>query len=136
MPDAPTHRRRGEIGLGDLTRALHELDTRDAASVSRIARCLGFSGMDTNPPEAMHGAYEQRLRRPFPREAPPEPLRGFQLPPSQPPQPDLPQETLETNWEELAPSRLNPRRAGWRTSRRCRRRHSNRRRGVRRFSRA
>jgi hypothetical protein len=108
MPNAPTHKGRGEIGLGDLTRALHELGTRDPASVSRIARCLGFCGMDSNPPEAMHGAYEQRLRRPFAREAAAEPLSGFQLPPLQPPQPDLPREILETDWEALAPLETDP----------------------------
>lgn len=53
---------RGAIGLGDLMRALKGLDTSAPGTVERIARSLGFGGMDANPVGDVKGVSGTRSR--------------------------------------------------------------------------
>lgn len=100
----PAGARRGEIGLGDLVLAFAALGEGDEATNGRISRCLGFTGIDPNPPEHLRGAYDANR---IPRRRKPEPqLRPPPSPPMFPPLPrsvDLPEETLESGFAPLPP---------------------------------
>ena len=88
---------RGLIGLGDLLRALAALDASSPGHVERIARALGFTGIDANPPEAVRGASGARPR-PTPRqtEQAPRPPGARAFPPPSIPPREPPAEVLET----------------------------------------
>ncbi|MGD8910770.1 MAG: hypothetical protein PVI92_15625, partial [Chromatiales bacterium] len=53
---------RGVIGLGDLMRALKGLKCHDTATLERIARSLGFTGINANPAEGARGVSGARRR--------------------------------------------------------------------------
>ena len=95
---------RGTIGLGDLMRALDSLDTRDPATVERIARSLGFGDIDANPVEAVRGvsdaAHRPRLAEQRPAK---DDLPHYDRPPPAASPLDLPEEILET---DMAPVEL------------------------------
>lgn len=95
----------GEIGLGDLIRALDALGTDDKGVVRRVAVSLGFAGLDPNPPEHGRGAYDTSrftaARRPTP--PPPKPPVSGGLPPL-PVAPNPPRELSSVRLEPLSPA--------------------------------
>ncbi len=96
-PDAD----RGTIGLGDLMRALNGLEAKDAKTLERIARSLGFSGIDANPPEESQGVSGVRQRPRVAKKPPSMELpRQSALPPAAS-IPALPDEVHAVEFEEL-----------------------------------
>jgi hypothetical protein len=96
---------RGVIGLGDLMRALKGLNAPDPKTIERIARSLGFTGIDANPVEEVKGVSGARQR---PRMT--EKTRSRDMPqhdrlPPLSPQPDLPAEVLDMH---MAPVEMPP----------------------------
>jgi hypothetical protein len=100
-----TYQARGEIGLGDLVRALHALGTEDETVVDQIAASLGFTGRDPNPPEHGQGAYDTSRFTRIHRPRKPEPKTPISpgLPPM-PSQPKAPQQLSDIWLEPIAPS--------------------------------
>jgi len=103
--------RRGTIGLGDLLRSLKGLDTRDPATAERIARSLGFTGIEANPVEETQGVSGAAPRPRVSKKPAPENLpHRSGLPPVTPPV-DLPAEILETEMtpiESMGPPSAPP----------------------------
>ena len=98
---------RGDIGLGDLIRALDKLDTRDPNTMARITRALGFTGIAPDPVGAAKGASGAKHRPQLTKTAPPkrQPHHGG-IPEIAPPI-ELPEQVLDTELtpaEPLAPS--------------------------------
>lgn len=77
-----TARNRRQIGVADLLRALHALDTGASGLAEKIGQCLGFTGLDPNPEETQHGAWDDS--------ASPQRARSGERSPPAPEEPELP----------------------------------------------
>ncbi len=128
MSDRRDRPRRGDIHLGDLTRALGSLDWQGEAQAAAIAASLGF-GLDfglgaqpvRKPPVEIYERPRQRTKpatRPSPRRAPPV---SMPLPPETPPVlpanvvpsyqeelPELAPAAPDADWPEADEHRLDP----------------------------
>lgn len=101
---------RPEIGLGDLLRAVGEIQPRDPAELDRIARCLGFEAglyaLETPDYRPIPGAWNKTVRRPASRRPEPglspEPS-GPPLHPAPEPPPDPPETILPLHISALPP---------------------------------
>lgn len=104
---------RGAIGLGDLMRALKGLDSRERATVERIARSLGFTGLDANPAEGAQGVSgAQRRPRLAKRPAAKAPTQRGGMPQVAPPV-DLPEQIFETEMTPVESPELPEPRPQW-----------------------
>lgn len=93
---------RGMIGLGDLMHALKGLHAEDPKTVERIARALGFSGMDANPVEEVKGISGVPQRPRVTQRAPATDLPRHGAVPPVAARPELPAEIFDMDMEEIS----------------------------------
>jgi hypothetical protein len=111
MVTEPPDRKSRMIGLADLVRALRALDNGAPGVAEQIGRCLGFTGLDPNPEEARHGAWDGSVASEAPSVMPSSAtIEPVTMPPPQlPKRPELAGEPLVTDLERMDPLDPPPR---------------------------